>query len=1388
MMVGGAELESPRSLAGRLAALWEESDQPPDIFAFLTAHPDATPLDRLDVLLTDQRLRAKAGLRLSAEDYLAACPDVAADPTSRLDLVYGEMSLAGGGARGTDPDSYATRFPDLHESLSRQWQVDRQVREIQQSIVTTRALLGSLPTGDPGLTTSGGPARGPAELDDEDFEGPGGLGRFAIRRRLGAGGMGVVYRAYDRQRGELVALKTMRWAGPATLLRFKREFRALADLAHPNLVALHELVSVGDQWCFTMELVDGVDFLEHVRAVGRVAADAGRLRDALAQLAAGLGALHAAGKVHRDLKPSNVLVTRAGRVVVLDFGLVAELEASGVHQTTAGNVVGTVAYMAPEQGASRPVSPASDWYSVGVMLYKALTGRPPFDGPPLEVLRAKLDQDPRDVRALAPDSPEDLASLCMDLLRREPESRPSGAEVLRRLGDPAVGSPAAPAPPPREGVAPLVGRGPHLEALAESFARVRGGRTTIVCVHGRSGEGKSTLVRSFLDGLATRDEAVILSGRCYEQESVPYKALDSLVDGLGQYLRRLPDLEVRSYLPRDVQPLTRIFPVLRLVPAVASAPHLSPEDPDPQAVRRRAFAGLRELLARLGDQRPLVLAIDDLQWGDLDSARLLADLLRPPDPPVLLAIACYRSEDIETSPFLRGLEQWREQAGTALDWRELAVTALTRDEARDLARLLLGEEDPAAAARAEMIARESGGNAFFVHELARAIRAHVGAAVDPSAPQEIALDRVILARVEGLPAGARRLLEAVAVAGRPIPWREALAAAELGGEDQAAAVLRSQYLVRGVGPLEHEEVVTYHDRIRAAVLGHLTPAARQAHHRRLALALERSGRADPELLAEHFQGAQDRPRAGHYCALAADRAAEALAFDRAAKLYQRALDLQPADDGAGRGLRVRLADALANAGRGAEAARQYLAVARGMPAAEGLELRRRAALQFLISGHVDEGLAALRSVLGDLGIGMPQASRGALLSLLLHRARLRLRGLGFRHREPDDIPAADLGRIDACWAASVGLSIVDPIRGGDFQARGLLLALRAGEPRRIARSLAMEAIHVAHLGRSSHRRAAMLLGRAESLARQVDDPHALGMALLAGGMVAYQQDRWADALGACTRAEEVFRRCRAVAWELATAQSYCLYALLRMGELAEMSRRLPAFLDGAREREDLYALANAGIVNEPAMKLWVDDDVDGARRALRDLAGRCSQRGFYIQEMNALFSRIAIELYAGDYGEAARQYTELESALTGSLLTHIQLFRIMLNEVGARIALASATRSGDPRGHLRTARRQARHLDREGMPLADGCARLIRAGIARTCRDDAGASRLLEEAESIFAASDARLHVAVARRRRGEVLGGDRGQALIAEADSWMSGQCIRNPARLCAHFLPFKD
>ncbi|HEX2122133.1 MAG TPA: serine/threonine-protein kinase, partial [Thermoanaerobaculia bacterium] len=404
-------------------------------------------------------------------------------------------------------------------------------------------------------------------------------GRFTIQRRIGAGGMGVVYEALDRDRGHVVALKKLLGTEATAIYRLKTEFRALADVVHPNLVRLYELVGEEDEWFFTMELVDGVDFLQSIR--GRSAAavedatterstiigDSGRLfppvtaeaapkpppppldetkevaiapidfmrlRRTLRQIGEGVAALHDARKLHRDLKPSNVLVTPAGRVVILDFGLTTDL--TSMQRITFG---GTPAYMAPEQIAELPATEASDLYSIGVMLYEALTGALPFSGNFYTMLMQKRSTDPRPPIELASNIPEDLSRLCIDLLRRDPEQRPTARELVERVADQQERAHLTAVTLVRPREMPFVGRAAELAQLEEALQATERGTPVTVLVRGASGMGKTALVRQFLFQVQHRDPTVVVfSGRSYEQESVPYKAVDSLIDDLARYLKR----------------------------------------------------------------------------------------------------------------------------------------------------------------------------------------------------------------------------------------------------------------------------------------------------------------------------------------------------------------------------------------------------------------------------------------------------------------------------------------------------------------------------------------------------------------------------------------------------------------------------------------------------------------------------------------------------------------------------------------------------------------------------------------------------------------------------------------------------------------------------------
>ena len=974
-----------------------------------------------------------------------------------------------------------------------------------------------------------------------------GTDRFLIRRRLGHGTFGVVYEAYDREEDTTVAIKRVRRPAGSGLSQLKNEFRSLAGILHPNLVRFFELFSSEVHWFFTMELVDGVQFHQ---AAARSTAGPDYVRRIFAQLASGVDALHSAGKLHRDLKPSNVLVTPEHRVVILDLGLA--IETAG-EDSAARRFAGTPVYMSPEQHAGDPLTPAADWYSAGLMLFQVLTGRLPFAGSPTEWASIKSRGDVPRPSTVTTGIPEDLDQLCGDLLRLDPVRRPIGAEVLSRLGS----------QPDRvlvSGSAPFVwiGREHHLAQLHRAFERARSGQVVVASLEGAAGSGKSALMRRFLQELKSGSESVVLSGCCYETESVSYKALDELMETLGSRLRNAPEL----YRP-PVSLLARIFPALG---GPFADPFASPI-PDARELRREAASELGRLLENVRGRRCLVLFIDDVHWGDADSASLLRDLLASPYPSQLLLVLAHRSGESESSPFLRTLLPGHLPADAEFTHVRLTLDQLESSEALRLAAALAGtgSGSPLAA----RIVVESEGNPFLIQQLASYSRRHGLAESAPS----VSLDQMVRQDLEQLPAEPRGLLELAAIAGRPIPWDVVKQAIQVPLQKSALlGFLRNRRWIR-LRWLDRQCLIEiYHGRLQEMVVNELQPPQKRSLHETLANALESTGAGTPDSLALHYSEAGVESKARDYSLLAARQSAASLAFENAILFYRMALRFLPGDTAESRGVRVEYADALANAGRGPESAAAYLAARQSETGIESVELTRRAAAQLLYSGHINDGISALRHVLRNLNLPFPASGIRAVLPLLVNRGRIRWRsGNAVRHSAATSPAALDLIRVDACWSATQGFGMVDPIRAAYYQSLHYRLAIKAGEPSRIVQALAGEASYLALAGSSARARLTQVVDQARAISAGLDNPYPALLVELITGMAAFLCGDWPQASAALQLAESSFRqRCVGVAWEIATAHLMGAVALFFLGDLRALAASLPVWLARAEARGDRF--------------------------------------------------------------------------------------------------------------------------------------------------------------------------------------------------------------------------
>ncbi|MGO9599160.1 MAG: ATP-binding protein [Isosphaeraceae bacterium] len=1006
-----------------------------------------------------------------------------------------------------------------------------------------------------------------------------------------------------------------------------------------------------------------------------------------------------------------------------------------------------------------------------------------------------------------------LAELAARLMCIEPQERLTGDELVAEIDRLQGQAPRRTQPKP----VPSVAHGDALKKLRATFAEIaRSSRAGVIYVQGESAVGKTVLIEHFLRELIDRGKAVVLQGKCYRQESGHYKALDVVIGRLRRYWGTLGPDARNALIPRDAASLVRIFESFNRIAEVRSAAErdraMSPgarssrvaltrpgdTTSNPQQ-RLSGFTALRDVLERLAtplrrNGTPLVLAIDDLQWGDLDSAALLEEVLRPPDPPPLILVGCFRSND-RASSFLEHLLA-QQRANPALELHMLKLKPLSTDDAHDLALKWLNqdghgeakdEELAARQAKAEWIARQSRGLPLFIEVLVEDFQSgeHLAG--------EVTLAAALWARVSRLSAEARSLLLVVAIAERPIWPDDAYRAAGLTDEAgrRAAMTLRKNRAILSTdapGRPGQEMLEVYHDSYRAAVLLNLSRRERRALYGRLADAVESSEHDhEPAAKASYHLRAGEPRRAGEWFARAARAARDGLAFDEAVRLYRAALRLTP-HKGVQRELRTELAEALAHDGRAATA-EQYEKLAGEGDDIASLELRTRAADQWLISGYVDDGLKVFSDVLHSASMGLPKTARGALALLLLHRFRLRFYRTDFHNPvDPDDAAHSDLIRIDICWAA-IALSVIDPIKGAEFQARTLLLALRVREPYRVARSLASAATQLAVCNaRRMAPRTKQFLIHAVEWARHVKArplrTHAFGTFKLARGIAAYLDGDWRDAIRLCDQADAIFSKCRStgVAWEQGTARIFSLWALMYLGDLNELGRRCSdQLLDEVRGRQDLYGEAILRSYPTAVVRLRADD-ADGAREALREVESLWTNRGYHIQHHNCFIARVLIDLYTGRGRDAWDYIADRRPEYKKSQLDQVQQVRIERISLRAMSALASV--KNDPRFFLDSAARDARRLHRERNERSTALALLIEAGVAVTRGDEMQAASRLRDAIVAFRPDKANmaLHAAAIRHRLGRLVHDDE---LVRQAEKWMESQGIKNPARMAAMYTP---
>jgi hypothetical protein len=1075
--------------------------------------------------------------------------------------------------------------------------------------------------------------------EDDPFTG---TERFEPLALLGKGGFGSVYRVRDRQLGIEVALKLLHGTSPLLVRDFRGEPRSLEDVWHPHLINIYDLycepleADGPPRWFYTMELIEGQPFPLALRPEV--------LRGLFRQLAEAVIALHSFDILHCDIKPSNVLVDGDGRLVLLDFGLARDSQKSA--EKTPG---GTPGYMAPEQASCGHLTPAADWYSVGVMLHHALTGELPHE----EI-------------AVAPVDPgfTDLFAFCLRLLEKDAGQRPGEEEIREIFSIPETGAVR------RQPVqAPFGGRIRELAALHTALADVAGGKCVTASITGASGTGKSTLINQFLakaDG-----NPLILRGRCYEAETVPYKGIEEIATGASDYLMLLDNEAAGAIRPEDVSLLGRLFPSFR-----ESIPERFRSD-DPAVLRVRAFTAFVELLRRFGRERLLIVAVDDLQWGDTDTEAMVREMTAGSEPPRMLLLLASRN-----------------RVGLPADYR-IELGDLDEESAFSLAKALLGPADrDGQGARALAAASR---NPFQMEQFAIAGSLDFG--------------EVIRERLRALPVEARRFAQTIAIAAAPTPVPVLKDAAGLGNEVLTCRrLLRAARLVRMTGP-RAEDCEVWHDGIRAAIVADMPADERRESHGRLAIALEERG-SDSEAIAVHFKDAGRSADAARHSVVAAEKASNALAFDRAARLFQMTLELSPDAPHRDQLLR-KLGDALAFAGRGIAAAAAYTDAQKLAPESDSMTLRIRAAAELLRAGEIERGLKSLRELAHEVSLPFP----GSNFPLLM---RLGMERLYSRFQRFDEKPAAagDEGakaRLDVCWAAAIGTGLVNPLYTAYFCALNLRLGVRSGDPERLALALAVEAPRHAYHDDGICAKTKALFKAAEATATGVS-PQVLAMLEAQRGVACMLRGRVSESLYHSDRAIARFKgECRGVAWEIATARSFHLTAQAILGQWRRNADELPALLSDALERGDKYSFTNLQLCTSSYTSFLFRNKPEAGHEAIDAALAGWPHRRFDVQSLYALLGHMDVDLFDGRPRRALQRAEEQWRKAHWSGLLRLTLMRVYALATRARAAIAVAALDDTPaterRVLLARAVRDARKLERDKARYAPGLALLLRAGI-----------------------------------------------------------------------------
>jgi predicted ATPase/tRNA A-37 threonylcarbamoyl transferase component Bud32 len=743
-------------------------------------------------------------------------------------------------------------------------------------------------------------------------------GRYAVLKKLGEGGKGVVYKARDTVLNRVVAIKVLKTAvaGEDSYSRFMREAQAVGKLNHPNIVSIHDIGKEDDRQFFVLEFVDGMSLRELMGTYPEGKCDTQTALRIGMDVCGALQYAHAQGILHRDVKPENVMLNREDTAKLMDFGLAKMLGQPSLTQE--GIIVGTVAYVAPEIALGRGADARSDLYSFGAVLYEAVTGKPPFVGEDaVKVIFSHIHDVPVSPTRVNSKVPQALSDCIMRLLEKEPEKRyQTAADLLKALRDIAEGflreayGPSAKAvvvPSPRpiaEREIQLIDRTDEMVVLREAVDKAIRGEGGLVFLYGEPGIGKTRLTRE-LGAYARLRGMQVVYGRCpalFRMDGVPPYVLWSEV--------------IRNYLedcnPEQLYRVVGYYPseVCKLVPDLANRLRAVPPSVpiSPEHERDRLFEAVSQFVTNISRESPLLVVLDDLQWTDQSSLLLMHYLARGVYRAPMLILGAYRDTDIDERHVLSSVltELNRERL-----LKSVPLKRMSRDDISEMIKRIL-EQDEVPAEFCELVYDRTRGNPFFVEEVMKSLREEevIYRKQNQWKIKEVSkiefpttVKSVVKARIGRLDDECQNVLTLASFVGNDFSFESLCGVTGL-AEDKVLDLMErtlktglvKERVIRGQDVYSFADII-----VRDVVHEEVSHLRHKKLHGTVGCALERiyDKKIDEHLgeLALHFLEFGDEDKALGYFLKAGDRAARIYANNEALSYFQHALTLLEKKEG-----------------------------------------------------------------------------------------------------------------------------------------------------------------------------------------------------------------------------------------------------------------------------------------------------------------------------------------------------------------------------------------------------------------------------------------------------------------------------------------------------------